>query len=140
MGHHRDQHSCADAGIEVKNVQRLKVSVERVGNPSYYDISSFAGFIVDYHTRKGYTKRVALSVGVYSNKRNVTTPIWGKATRPDQFESLGEKTQYNLDLRKWAPAGWDGQVWFVVSLQNTGSNTTLKARVEWLGQTTAANK
>ena len=68
------------------------------------------------------------------DNRGATTPVWGKRTRPDQFVGLGKRNDYDLDLQQWAPEGWDRKVWFVVSLQNTGKFTRLKAKAELLGE------
>ena len=134
MGNHPNGGGAADAGIEIENAGAVKVIVDTPLPFIYMDNASFAGFMVDYHTTEGYTKRVGLALGLYSNKRDVRTPIWGKCNPPDQFVDLGKKKEYDLDLKKWAPEGWDGKVWFSVSLQNSGRNTRLKARAELLGE------
>ena len=133
MGNHPNGGGAADAGIEIENAGVVKVTVDTPLPFIYMDDNSFAGFMVDYHTVNGYTKRVALALGLYSNKRGVQTPIWGKRSPPDQFVDLGKKTEYNLDLKQWAPDGWDGKAWFTVTLQNSGRNTKLKAKAELLG-------
>lgn len=134
MGDEKNGVGCADAGVEIEKVRSVKLSVEAPPSFKRHDANSFAGFMVDYHTTDGYTKRVALSIGMYSEKRWTKTPIWGKGTTPDKFIDLGKKKEYDLDLKEWAPDSWDGKVWFVVSLQNTGRNTTLKASLSLTGE------
>jgi uncharacterized protein (TIGR03066 family) len=131
MGDERNGVGCADAGVEIENVRKVKLSVDASPSFKRHDDNSFAGFMVDYHTADGYTKRVALSIGTYSEKRWTKTPIWGKPTTPDKFIDLGKKKEYELDLKEWAPEGWDGKVWFTVSLQNTGRNTKLKGELSF---------
>jgi antitoxin component YwqK of YwqJK toxin-antitoxin module len=134
MGNHPKGLGAADAGIEIENIRNINLSVEASQVLLKLGLSYFAGFYVDYHTANGYAKRVALSIGVSSEKRLSNTPIWGKFSRPDQYVDLGRKKEYDLDLKQWAPDGWDGKVWFVVSLQNTGKNTTLKVKAELFGE------
>jgi hypothetical protein len=89
----------------------------------------FAGFMVDYHTAAGYTKRVALSVGVVHAECSTPFPSYGKAAKPDQLVDLGpivmedREKEFDLDLSQYAPEGWDGQVWF-----NVGSDWALPGR------------
>jgi hypothetical protein len=120
---------CADAGVEIEHARELTVAVDGSESYHYQDDNSFAGFFVDYHTGAGYTTRVALGTGMSSRKRSTNTPIWGKSAAPDRFVDLGNRKHYELDLTEWAPAGWDGMIWFTVSIQNTGRDTRLKA---WL--------
>ena len=127
MGNERNGVGCGDAGVEIENVRKVRLSVDASPVLARLDANAFAGFMVDYSTAEGYTKRVALSIGVHSDKRTTKTPIWGKVTTPDQFVDLGRKKEYDLDLKEWAPDGWNGKVWFTVTLQNTGQNTSLKA-------------
>jgi serine/threonine protein kinase len=131
IGNRRDGRGCADAGVEIEHIRRIGVSVETSVPLGSLDDNSFAGFFVDYHTKQGYSKRVALSVGMYSTKRSASTPVWGKRKPPDQFIDIlrlyGRNKRYDIDLKQWAPPEWDGKVWFVVSLQNTGQNTHMEA-------------
>ena len=134
IGDERNGVGCADAGVEIENVRTIRLSVEAPPSLKRHDDNSFAGFMVDYHTSDGYTKRVALSVGMYSESGWTKTPVWGKFATPNQFADLGTRQNYHLQLDKWAPNGWDGKVWFTVSLQNTGRNTSLKAKAEFLSE------
>jgi len=78
----------------------------------------FAGIMVDYHTPKGYVKRVALSLGLADTRRRTPQPDWGRNRPPDQFVELCkmiDETNYaqiTVDLARYAPRDWDGRVWF----------------------------
>jgi hypothetical protein len=50
-------------------------------------------------------------------------PHWGKNEVPDEYVDLGSRDLYELDLRQWAPPGWDGQVWLTLTLQQAGLGT-----------------
>jgi hypothetical protein len=134
MGNARDGYGFAHAGTLLENVGTLEVEVTMSKRFRRLDENSFAGFIVDYHTSSGFVSRVALSTGFSSQKRWATSPWWGKATKPDRFAELGKSKRYRLDLHKWAPLGWDGQCWFSVNLQNSGTNTSLQARITQMAQ------
>ena len=51
-------------------------------------------------------------MGFYSPNKWGKYPVWGKFSAPDQFVDQGKKTEYDLDLKKWAPGelGWEGMV------------------------------
>jgi tRNA A-37 threonylcarbamoyl transferase component Bud32 len=119
------------SGIEVENTRRIKLSVDASPAFRHRDTASFAGFFVDYHTKEGFTKRVGLSIGVYDENRPARRPPWGKFTPPDEYVDLldlyGRNREYDLDLQRWAPPGWDGKAWFTVIVQNSGKDTYLKA-------------
>jgi hypothetical protein len=85
--------------------------------------------MVDYHSKAGYTKRVALSIGVFDKERADKAPHWGKNTVPDEYVDLGRHDQYELDLQKWAPPDWDGQLWFGTTLEVAGGNTSITAQL-----------
>jgi hypothetical protein len=84
----------------------------KAGNPN-----AFAGLIVDYHTSSGYSKRVALGMGLMQTKTKARQPLYGKKSKPDAFVRLNDYIHLSksanlaLDLRRWAPKNWDGRVW-----------------------------
>ncbi len=129
MGAKPDGVGIAEVGWEVANAREVRVEVQLSGTLHYFDENSFIGFMVDYHTGAGYRKRVALTAGLSSERKWSTNPVWGKRTKPDQFVDVGRGNVYHLDLRQWAPDGWNGQVWFTLTLQNSGSNTRLKGKI-----------
>ena len=132
----------AFGGFEVKNLRTARIRLKNtyfgaphISGPNihthyYYPMPRlFAGFMVDYHTPAGYTKRVALSVGVVHPQCNTTFPGHGKGGKPDQLVDLGPiitegtEKEFDLDLSPYAPERWDGQVWF-----NVGSDWALPGR------------
>ena len=132
----------AFGGFEIKNLRTARIRLKNtyfgaphISGPNihthYYHPTSrlFAGFVVDYHTPAGYTKRVALSVGVVHPGCTTPYPSYGKGSKPDQVVDLGAIVQegaekvFDLDLSQYAPEGWDGQVWF-----NVGSDWALPGR------------
>jgi len=139
MGDEKNGVGIAEVGLEIENLRSLSVTVDASPVFKRHDDNSFAGFVVDYHTRDGYTKRVSLPMGFYSQKKWSDNPRWGKRGKADQFVDFGKKNEYELDLQKWAPDGWDGRVWFMVSLQNSGRNTKLKGTLSLLDNLKLAN-
>ena len=119
----------AHAGVELKGVQLLNVEIDASPDVERKGEQSFAGFIVDYHTDTGYTKRVALSIGNYDKTRQFKSPAWGKGSVPDEYEVLGRQPIYKLDLRKWAPPRWTGQVWFTATLQKPKPDAFISAQL-----------
>jgi hypothetical protein len=95
----------------------------------------FAGIVVDYHTAAGYTKRVALSVGVMHPDCTSTAPDYGKATVADEYYDLGKSLiespehTFVLDLERFAPDDWDGQVWLSVGSDWVASDRRLTLRI-----------
>ena len=138
----------AFAGIEVRNLRNVKLRLDNtyhnafhgrgLGNhgPMYWPSSrSFAGFVVDYHTPQGYTKRVNLAVGLLHPECNTALPAYGKNGPFDEVHDLGslvdegpQKT-LSLDLARYAPDDWDGQIWFSVGSDWAGSDRRLKAHI-----------
>jgi hypothetical protein len=74
-------------------------------------------------------KRVALSIGVFDEHRTGNRPDWGTGAIPDEYVDLGKQDEYELDLRKWAPKGWDGRAWFTLALQHAGTDTSVTAQL-----------
>ena len=118
------------AGLELKGVRFLDLGVKVSSELGAKNKNTFAGFMVDYQTAGGYTKRVALGLGEVrkDRKSNVPSAI-GKGDVPDDFVDLGVKETYELDLQQWAPPGWTGQVWFNLVLQQRKADTFLKAEL-----------
>jgi hypothetical protein len=98
-------------------------------------LDSFAGFIIDYHTPQGYTRRVALGLGVLNPARPGPAPNWGKAGRPDAClawsRSITEKPADTLtvDLAAHAPPDWDGQAWFSIGVDTVSRGLRIEATI-----------
>jgi hypothetical protein len=121
------QYGYAMAGLEIENLKVVQLSVKNTffHHWSNYDretrrpgnVNAFAGLIVDYHTPEGYTKRVALGMGLIQPATQAPQPLYGKKKKPDMFVRLkdyihlSKQAEFSLDLRRWAPANWDGRVW-----------------------------
>jgi hypothetical protein len=114
-----------EAGAEVDGLSRVKANVKWEGSFREFDANSIAGFIIDYHTPGGYTKRESCYLGGEVGRRFSSNPAWGKATLPDSSILMTRRSLYDLDLDRWAPKDWDGKVWFTVILQNTGRDSQL---------------
>ena len=117
------------AGLELRGVRYLNVAVNASPNFEKVGRNSFAGFMVEYHGISGYTKKLALSIGVFDKDRGGRNPPWGKHEVPDQYVNLGKHDLYELDLQQWAPPEWDGQLWFTVALQQAGLGTGITAQL-----------
>ncbi|MFW5866944.1 MAG: carbohydrate-binding family 9-like protein, partial [Armatimonadota bacterium] len=122
-------------GLEFADARVLKLKITNTffdawtfsrGMPSHKPqyTSTFAGLMVDYHTADGYTKRVALGLGLLNPKRTIERPVWGTRTAPDEFVNLadaineGREMTLAIDLARWAPDGWDGRVWLAAGAEN----------------------
>jgi hypothetical protein len=119
----------AAAGLELKGVRFLDVELKASSGLKRETKNSFAGFMVDYHAGSGYARRVALSIGVFDKSRGDTSEHWGKNSVPDEYVDLGNHELYHLDLQQWAPAEWNGQVWFTLKLQRAGADTFVTAQL-----------
>lgn len=117
------------AGVELEGARILNVKVQAPSRYKHYDANAFAGFMIDYSTSDGYTKRVALGIGMLDRSRWGVAHGWGTGEPPNEFIDLGRQGTYYLDLKKWAPRDWDGQVWFSLGIQNAGEGNSLKARL-----------
>ena len=136
------------AGLELKNARQIKVlltnsfrstnSVRRGhiqkggGKPD----TNFAGIIIDYQVNNKYTKRVALSVGLYHPSYSRTEPSWGKAnSKVDLNLELGDfinnypKKEFSLDLEDFAPKNWNGTCYITVGTARIFPNRQLTLKI-----------
>jgi hypothetical protein len=96
----------------------------------HYDENAFAGFIIDYHTPYGYSKRVMLGIGMLDIKRwGNDVPGWGVPKKPHEFINIGQSSTYRLELKNYAPNNWDGKIWFTIGIQNAGKNGSIQAKL-----------
>ena len=137
----------AFAGLEIKNLRKVKVKLTNTFHNAFHvrgpgnhvppkpNSRNFAGIVVDYHTPKGYTKRVGLAVGVLHKKCTSTYPNYGKSAVADEYRNLGSslikqpEVTFALDLQQHAPKDWDGQVWFSVGCDWIAPNRRLKLQI-----------
>lgn len=142
-----DSRGAAFAGLEIKNLRKIKVKLSNTFHNAFHirgkgyhvpltpNSRNFAGIIVDYHTAKDYTKRVRFAVGVMHPECSSTYPDYGKVAVADEAYDLGmslievpEKT-FALDLQRYAPKDWDGQVWLSVGSDWVASDRRLKLQI-----------
>lgn len=137
MGNTSSGNGEAAAGVEFDNVGTVAVQ----GAASHTTMtmpqsSSKIGFFIDYHTERGYTKRVFLNFGTNTPGFFNSSPPWGTARAPDDRDFLPVSPQYTIDLEKWAPPNWDGMAWFSLYMQNSGHNRMLSATLSWKARST----
>jgi hypothetical protein len=130
----------ASAGIEADHLGAMQLAL-KMKKPMYgrYTAATnslcFAGLVVDYHTAKGYTRRVLFPLvphgaGVLQNAR----PWWGVFTteggaEPAYLIPVQLAETVSLDLGPYAPEGWDGRVLFGVALDSCGLDAGIEARI-----------
>lgn len=130
-GETRDGRGYACAGFEAVGLDRLQAAITVTGHPERLTLNSYLGLVVDYHTPAGYSRRVYLALDneaahpegpVFDGR----APLWNI-----NFEALSRRataaheTRYEimagsgivssavgLELGRWAPADWDGGLWF----------------------------
>ena len=154
--------AAAFAGLEMKAPRKLKLRFRNTffdafhicGPRTHYVMykrskREFAGFVVDYRTPNGYTRRAALSVGFLGSdasvwsplqppphpKSNVPGPPFGRGGDADVVADLGalidegpEKSLV-LDLGLWAPPDWDGVIWFTVGTSGVAADRRLEVQI-----------
>ena len=137
----------AFAGLEIRNLRKVQVKLTNTFHTAFHlrgpgfhvperpNSRNFAGIVVDYHTPAGYTKRVALAAGVLHRECSSTFPDYGRAAVADEARDLGsaliegpEKT-FALDLQRYAPADWDGQVWLSIGSDWVCANRRLRLQI-----------
>jgi len=138
----------AFAGMEMEGLRRLGLKLRRRNNFANlrFRLPHTCGLYVDYHTPKGYAKRVLLQFpidprprrtgggvsaasrpfwGTYANRRNKPTgrAVMESTRRPDTW------FDYTLDLEQHAPADWDGRFTFGAGVDCAGHGAGMDARV-----------
>ena len=115
------------AGLELKNASQIKVRLTHtfkdttsntrahVQKGARQEDKNFVGLVIDYQVNGKYVKRVALSAGLYHAKYSRLDPPWGKAnSKADLNLELGDfinsdpEKVFSLDLKRYAPKGWNG--------------------------------
>ncbi|QDT07729.1 hypothetical protein K227x_61570 [Rubripirellula lacrimiformis] len=132
IGRRPDGIGQAEAGVELRGVKVLTVD----GKSSHKEMAADdayakSGFVVDYHTAEGYSRRVFLGLGLKPAREFTAMPTWGTATKPTLVTDIGRSDSYRIDLARWAPPQWDGQCWFTLLIQNVGTDRTLTATLSW---------
>lgn len=142
----RTRYGYGFGGLELRGVRVLRLKVTNTihdawcymrntisHKPEY--TTTFAGMMVDYHTAEGYTRRVALGMGVLNPKRTSNRPVWGTKAAPDDFIALGDivfegpEKEIAIDLARWAPEGWDGQCWLSAGTENLAAARRMTVQI-----------
>lgn len=121
----------AAAGVELENVGSIRVTGVASAPPARRNPKSSIGFMIDFATSRGFSRRVFLSIEGDRHSITSTSPPWGAARRPDTTDDLGTQQEYVLDLHRWAPTDWNGRCWFTVVMRDAGENRTLSANLQW---------
>ena len=129
-----DNYTCgaAFAGLEIKDLRKVRVSLSNTFHSAHHNRGkgkhippknnsrNFAGVVIDYHTAEGYAKRLRLATGVIHPKCSSVYPNYGTLGEAHAIIDLGAEliespeTIFSIDLEKYAPLDWDGQVWLFV--------------------------
>jgi hypothetical protein len=104
----------------------------------------FAGVVLDYHTPRGYARRVWLHHVPTRPERPAErcerrAPTWHMdLSRPRRVLEVNWEQVHaelppgpivGLDVSRWAPGDWDGRFWLGIGVQDVGSGRELTARV-----------
>ena len=132
MGSREDGRGGAAVGLELVNISKLSIH----GKASHEEMemigpNSKVGFLIDYHTAAGYIKRVFLGLGTQPILHFDPIPNWGTASIPTVITNIGKSNQYDIDLMRWAPSGWDRRCWVTLLMQDSGKGRSIEAVVQW---------
>ncbi len=145
------------AGFELENARTLELKLthnfhraysvggDRTHTYSSVPVKDFAGFVVDYQDADGiYAKRVCFSIGIGAPQLKNSNPAYGKGEKQDVHVALGEflntpESRFSLDLAKYAPAKWNGKVFFSVGCNHILANRTLTVEILSANNTRASN-
>ena len=150
-------HLTSCAGLELSNARQLKLRLSH----TFMDVrcyqfghvrkgggapeTNFAGIILDYKVKGEYVRRVALSCGLYHPNYNRVEPFWGTGGKPDYVLELGDfinenrVREFSLDLRRFAPENWDGEVFLTLGTARVLPNRHLKLEILEINNDKAGN-
>jgi hypothetical protein len=139
----------AYAALECFGAERLAVAVETAGEidsrAAQDNPNAFRGLVIDFHTPRGYTRRVLLGLGAGAAERfNQRAPDWdlddtsfnrlGRYLHETVFADLRERLDENgvarIDLRELAPAEWTGRFWIGCGVEDVSPAAAVTARLE----------
>jgi len=150
-------HMSSFAGLELANTKQLNLRLSHTfmdtksldfghvrkgaGAPE----TNFAGMLLDYKVNGKYVKRVAIAFGLYNAQYNRVDPFWGKGAKPDLVLELGDiintvrVKEFSLDLQRFAPAGWQGEVFLTLGTARVLPNRQLKLEIVEFNNPAAKN-
>ncbi len=102
--------------IQVAGKQRLALQA--------MDENSYAGVRVDYHTPAGYSYAIAY-VGEADGSARTSVIPFGTMRSADEIRKV-DLNDFEMEIAKDAPEGWDGQIVITFDIENTGKNTEYK--------------
>jgi hypothetical protein len=95
------------------------------GKVQKLNASSLLGVRLDYSVGNKYVKAVLFHGAVYDKARTDTNP-WGLKAQLDDAVAVADPTNFQLPLKKYAPAGWTGKVHISFLMNDTGPDTRAK--------------
>ncbi len=122
----------------------LKLKIAKSGAFAAGRENGFAGLVVDYHTARGYQKRLLFGLGAGSAERSDLRPAdwyldeasFGLLQRLgwqqeflDLQDKVGPDGLLELPVARYAPADWDGRIWLGAGVQNQPAGAGLQAKV-----------
>lgn len=107
---------------------KVHVSGKLRGTLQKVDADSSFGVRVDYQTSSGYVKSVLYTSSITSDSRNSIFP-WGTKKRPDLMIKVKNIMSFDMDIKKNAPSGWNGNTILSFDMQNTGKWTEAKLKL-----------
>ncbi|MBQ0104669.1 MAG: hypothetical protein KBT47_01365, partial [Armatimonadetes bacterium] len=131
----------AFSGIEIDRADRMKLKVN-ADTPDSVSDNSFCGFVLDYHTKMGYQKRVWLGFmgSLERYDRRVCPWIYDDSSMSlvqrvafsEEFININKEIKDNiieLSFADYAPSDWDGRLWLACGLQNCEKETEITAEI-----------
>ena len=135
------------AGMQLKDAKNLLLKVsstppsEGRTYSTYYN--AFQGLTVDFHTARGWARRLWIPTGSIAGRLAATDrPYWGTQTdqRAPQCDALyadltktyapGHSGLVWLDLQSYAPENWDGEFILGACDLLTGADTSVQCQIQ----------
>lgn len=106
--------------IELADVRNLTLVIDHLNCVQQAD-AGFFGYLIDYHTPAGYVRRVAFDMrGKAASPRELP---WGKKGNADLVVPVTHEAWRYVDLRRYAPPGWDHRIIFTAMMGIYGVKT-----------------
>jgi hypothetical protein len=135
----------AFVGIETVGLAEVPLRIETSGDLAARNPDSFAGLVVDYHTPRGYSKRVFFGLGAVDPDRiDLRAGDWylddASFSLPQRVNFLreyrdlsgalsGGRGEIMLEIARYAPAEWDGRTWLAAGVQEVGPDASVEAEL-----------
>lgn len=131
LGMAEENQGLAQVGIVAEGLpEKLRVTVATGGAPQRLDSNSVLGLRFDYLGGSNYTHSILYhQKGLYDSKRNAPLP-WGTMRQADQVVAVPDFSSFGVSPVGSAPASWSGRVEITFLMQNTGSGSRAKIRLQ----------